>query len=479
MVLPVPVPYNLRRRFPYEQLGQQRMILLLYALFRRGLSSGWFDRSVNRISLSTNTGALGRLIFVLKGQEPTAALVLHMQSTPFSESDLARIMITYASQVLRRALPMSKEGPMKLYLALPGHAQVPFAMQQEYEPGVEEGPDELPESRLGRQLAADPRLPVWLAEFTDAADLFHDHERQRLVEILSQLEPEFVLTSRLDSWLAQHPDIKSLFFGVELITTEQVLRKMLGDFTVRRPGDEQIGALASQLTETPENRRYSLGLLHFFGYPREFLQSLGRELRWREMILKGAEFKAELDFAVLDFLHHKCDMVSRVMLEESGVRIAEPAKQALLPYMFSRMAIKYIKVRKSEMLREIASSGARRDFYEQADPDRIKADLIKRATLLASGNLSPGEGRDRIRDEALMQVALDQPDPAELGRSFDEDWEQLKPVIRKMERKLLNYLPRQPIVILDDFGSMDEGNRFVRILKALRLRLRPRRGRSS
>jgi hypothetical protein len=209
------------------------------------------------------------------------------------------------------------------------------------------------------------------------------------------------------------------------------------------------------------------------------LRKLVQDPALREIMIKGAEFKAELDYAVLDFLHHKSLLLAKVLLAAAPVSPHAPARFAVVPYVFSRMVIKYLKNANSAVLREIARSGARRDFFEEANLDLIRAELLALALDLAGeGEDEPlaAEGPERVRLASLRQAALECPDPEELARRFADDWEALQPSIRTMEKKLLAFLPRDPLLLLDDFGSLNESNGRVNgLLDRIRRRF-PRQG---
>jgi hypothetical protein len=461
-LLQVPVPYNLRRYFPYAELGSQRFVLLLYTLFRRGLDAGWYKGEFDALGMTASTAHLGRML--LLGQQGKWKGLVSVRQMPgaLSEPDLAREIIAVVLTWISGRLPVAEAGPIRLFLALSGRLQ----------PAAEQMAARFPQSLLAQEKLRDWALEVMesqdMGPFNQPADTLEELERRLL-----RCELELVLPAHMDQRLAEHPDIKSLFFGVEMVSSEQMLRTILGRGEWSEMPPDQRSDLARRVESADPERAFSLGLFRFLGYPREFIQHLLSESRLRETLLKGAELRAELGYAVLDFLHEKTVLVTQVLLSDAPGKASDPARQAVLPYVFSRIIIKYIITINSQVLLELARSGAQRHFYEQADLHLIKSDLLQQASWLASGELPlpvHGEARETRRMELLREAALECPDPQELSRRFDRDWEALQPVVRAAEKKMISLLPRDPLLVLEGFSALGSSGRLENMLQRLRSR---------
>jgi len=439
-LIPVAVPYNLRRHFPFKQLGQRRLELLLFALFRRGLESGAYKKEFDDLALTPSFEGLGRIVLLRYRKQTTGAVLCCQTAEPLNTGDFVRLLLLFAEVAERESLLKLNQSP-RIFLALPGGVDTEVQMlTQDWPAGL---------IHLEGLPAADP-----------------DH--------LKALNVEWLLPADLDPLLAAEPDLKSLFFAVEMVAPEQSLRRILGEFRVEELEEQEAAAVVAKLTATPGSSMNSVGLIRFFGYPREFLRQLVKDPALREIMIKGAEFKAELDYAVLDFLHLKCQLIGKVLLATAPVPPHAPARQAVVPFVFSRIVIKYLKNSNSVVLQEIARSGARRDFYEDANLDMIRADLLTLAVELAEQELwqEPfANPVDSARMEALRHAALETPNQAQLAQRFADDWEALQPVIRSMEKKMLAFLPRDPVLLLDDFGSLkDEKGKASQLLAGFRKR---------
>ncbi|MBI1193093.1 MAG: hypothetical protein GC205_07960 [Bacteroidetes bacterium] len=471
-LLPVTVPYNLRRHFPFKELGQRRLELLLFALFRRGLESGAFKKEFDHLNISHPVEGLGRIGLLQYRKQAAGAVLCMQQETPLNPGDLMRHLLLFTEFSAQHSLFKATPAP-RIFLVVPGGVDAAVqALTQDWpagldnrerpsvsamEDGVAKGAEDPGGTEKGKSQPATPLVLTAL-----------DRDRLRALDI------EWLLPVDLDPMLVAEPDIKSLFFAVEMVAPEQSLRRILGEFRVEELGAPDMAALLAKISANAGPSMNAVGLIRFFGYPREFLRQLVKDKALREIMIKGAEFKAELDYAVLDFLHRKCQMIGKVLLAAAPVSPNSPAMQAVVPYVFSRMVIKYLKNTNSKVLQEIARSGARRDFYEDANLDLIRADLLALAVDLAeqeSDAFLAEDLQERARLEALRQAALEQPDPVVLARQFAEDWEALQPSVRSMEKKLLSFLPRDPVLLLDDFGSLnDDKGKASRLLEGFKKR---------
>jgi hypothetical protein len=458
------VPYNLRKHFPYADLGNRRMELLLYTLFRRGLASGWFKKEYDEVYLTTTVPGLGRMLLLQYRGAVKGAVLLKAQAEPMSVPELARSILGFLLQSIAGQVLSFKPEGFQILLVVPGNV-----LEETQQLVVD----------INRLILTEPMLPFWIQELLDTQpglqEVSFDSAEGQLYEYLQKVDLELILAGHLDQRLAEQPDIKSLFFGVEMVSTEQNLRKILGEFRLANIRTEELDKWTNQMSKSDEDRRLSFGLLRFFGYPRDFLQALSKDPKLREVLVKGAEFKAELDYAVLDFLHGKTILISQVLLAEAPGQSGDPARQAIVPYLFSKIAIKYIKNNNSSVLREIASSGARPDFYEDASLDLIKSDLLNEAEALAEDeNKLPAAGnpRELLRLEQLRKAALERPDIEDLARQFDEDWAQLQPVVKSIEKKLIELLPKEPLVLLEDFASLDQESRLDQLFSQFRARFK-------
>jgi len=443
---PVAVPYNLRRHFPLKDLGQRRLELLLYVLFRRGITAGAYKKEFDQVRLLAPVEGLGRVLLLHYKKQVAGAVLSCSMPGPLDQKNAERILLAF-SALLQAQNPRWGNPALQLFLAVPGGI----------DPALAERVRDWPDSWPGSSENPDPEV----------------------LSPLRQLSLEWLLPEHLDPLLAAEPDLVSLFFAVEMVAPEQALRRILGEFRVEELDPEEAAALAAKINGALPPAMNAAGLIRFFGYPREFLRKLVQDAALREIMIKGAEFKAELDYAVLDFLHHKSLLLAKVLLATAPVSPHAPARFAVVPFVFSRMVIKYLKNSNSAVLREIARSGARRDFFEEANLDLIRAELLSLAMDLAGeGEEEPlaAEGPERVRLAALRQAALECPDPEQLALRFADDWEALQPSIRTMEKKLLAFLPRDPVLVLDDFSSLKEDQgKAGRLLDKIRLRF-PRQG---
>ena len=157
------------------------------------------------------------------------------------------------------------------------------------------------------------------------------------------------------------------------------------------------------------------------------------------------------------FLHEKAVFYSNVLLGDAPEAVGDLARLAVVPYTFSRFVIKYVKDADSKALEELLQSGQRVDFYEGADLLAIREDLldkVERAEALEAppSNMTP---RQVKRLEALLRAKATHRSREARAQRFDEDWILLKPVLASIDKRMLQILPRHPIIVLDDLSSSD------------------------
>ena len=105
------VPYNLRKHFPYADLGNRRMELLLYTLFRRGLASGWFKKEYDEVYLTTTVPGTGRMLLLQYRGAIKGAVLLKAQAEPMSVPELARSILGFLLQsIAGQVLSFKPEG---------------------------------------------------------------------------------------------------------------------------------------------------------------------------------------------------------------------------------------------------------------------------------------------------------------------------------------------------------------------------------
>lgn len=459
-VLQVPVPYNHVRDLPYGELGHRRLELLLYVLFRRGLEQQWFEREFDAVQLATAPSAIGRLVLLLYRKETRGAVLVRPRPGPLTPPDLARDLIRFLLFHLAGVGPAFRPEGFHLFLAAPG--------------GVNDKARAYA-ADVGERLARDPRLPYWTRELLDSharlEGLSAEDALRGLEALLPTLGLELILPEHLDRRLGEEPDIKSIFFGVEMVTSEQVLKRIVSDFQLKALEEDEARQLAERLDRWPRETRMGAGLINFFGYPKEFLQTIARSDKLRAILMKGAEFKTEIDYAVVAFLHEKAVFYATVLLADVPAT-GDLARLAVVPYVFSRFVIKYVKNANSKVLDELVRSGQRKDFYEGASVEAIKADLLAAVRRLDTGAPPPSDAdpRERQRHEALRRAREAYRSEEALAQRFDEDWAALAPVLAAIDKRMLQVLPRQPVIVLDDLGALDQEGRFTGWLEALRRR---------
>ena len=257
-----------------------------------------------------------------------------------------------------------------------------------------------------------------------------------------------------------------------MVTTEQVLKKIVNEFHLKALDDGEARHLLDRLESVPEENRMGVGLLNFFGYHRDFLRSLSDSDKLRSILVKGAEFKAEVDYAVVEFLQEKAAFYSSVLLADAP-DVGELARLAVPSYIFSRFAIKYVKNTGSEVLEEVLRSGRELPFYEGADVGRIKADLLEEVRRLddhPADDIHVLDARSLHRRERLRAARDAFRTEEALAQRFDEDWEALRPVRMAIEKRMLGILPHSPTIVIEDMGALDDDSRFGKLLARVRSR---------
>ena len=246
------------------------MELLLYTLFRRGLASGWFKKEYDEVYLTTTVPGLGRMLLLQYRGAVKGAVLLKAQAEPMSVPELARSILGFLLQSIAGQVLSFKPEGFQILLVVPGNV-----LEETQQLVVD----------INRLILTEPMLPFWIQELLDTQpglqEVSFDSAEGQLYEYLQKVDLELILAGHLDQLLAEQPDIKSLFFGVEMVSTEQNLRKILGEFRLANIRTEELDKWTNQMSKSDEDRRLSFGLLRFFGYPRDFLQALSKDPKLR------------------------------------------------------------------------------------------------------------------------------------------------------------------------------------------------------
>lgn len=457
----IPVPYNLRE-YPYPELGRRKLELMIHILLRRGIDVGWYHKEFNRVEMASGLTSSGRInVLFYKEQIAGVALIAH-RSGPCSAPVLAREVIRFLLLCIGGLGISFERSNFRIFFVAPE--------------GVQDKALVLAED-FNSLILKESRLAYWVQEVLEynaqLAHLSYTQIQEELEDVLGKIDVELVLPEHLDFRLNDQPDIKSAFFGVEMVTSEQVLKKIVSEFNVKALDEQEASGLLERLEKVPEENRMGVGLINFFGYHREFLQSISHSEKLREIMIKGAEFKTEIDFAVVDFLHDKATLYTQVLLGDAP-QVGDLAKLALMPWVYSRFVIKYVKNANSEILTEIVRSGKRKDFYQGADIDQIKADLLSEVRELDEDQVADIYHMDAKairRREMLLSAKKAYRSEEALSEKFSEDWEDLKQVRSALEKKMLLILPKSPTIVIEDLGALQNDSRFARILQRFRNRI--------
>ncbi len=461
-MLQIPVAYNTVRNLPYGELGQRRLELLLYVLFQRGLENSWFPGEFDKVMLATAPSGVGRLVLLEYKKQLRGAVLVRPRPGPLHTPEMARELLRFLLFQLAGHGPEFNARDFQLFLAAPG--------------GVNEGAASFA-ADFSQHMAKEARLPYWVSELIDSharlEGLSPEGALAQLEELLPLLHLELILPAHIDRRLAETPDLKSIFFGVEMVTSEQVLRQIVSGFSLKALEDGEAQQLVERLEKWPAESRMGLGLINFFGYPREFLQSIASSDKLRSILIKGAEFKTEIDYAVVAFLHEKAVFYSNVLLGDAPEDVGDLARLAVVPYVFSRFVIKYVKDADSKALQELLQSGQRVDFYDNADLEAILADLLDQvedadAAAPPPANASP---RQLKRLEAALRAQKANSTREARAQRFQEDWALLKPVLAAIDKRMLQVLPRHPVIVLDDLSSSEPRAGLAPWIKRFRSRL--------
>jgi hypothetical protein len=443
-MLQVPVPYNTVRNLPYGELGQRRLELLLYVLFQRGVESNWFPGEFDRVHLATAPSGAGRLLLLDYKKQRRGAVLVRPRPGPLHTPEMARELLRFLLFHLAGHGPDFEARDFHLFLAAPG--------------GVNDQAADFA-ADFSQRMAKEARLSYWVAE------LIESHARLKglspkdalasLDDLLPLLHLELILPPHIDRRLGEAPDLKSIFFGVEMVTSEQVLRHIVSGFNLKALEDQEAQQLVERLEKWPMESRMGLGMINFFGYPREFLQSVAGSDKLRSILIKGAEFKTEIDYAVVAFLHEKAVFFSNVLLGDAPEEVGDLARLGVVPFVFSRFVIKYVKDADSKALRELLQSGQRLDFYEDADLDAILNDLLDQVENADPQATPPANASPRQikRLEAVLRAQRNNSTREARSQRFHEDWTLLKPVLAAIDKRMLQILPRHPIIVLDDLSN--------------------------
>ena len=190
----VPVPYHTVEDFPYNELGNRKFELLMYALFRRGIDSGWFRDEFDQVEMMPSPVGAGRVIVLLFKKKVRGAVIYRQRAGNVTVPSLAREVIAFGlARSLSDGLKFDPSG-FKLFFAVSG--------------GINPATLELVED-FNARIARESRLRYWAAEVIETnLHLIHlalDETQADLEDFLQRVDLEIILPIHLDRRLRQAP----------------------------------------------------------------------------------------------------------------------------------------------------------------------------------------------------------------------------------------------------------------------------------
>lgn len=300
-----------------------------------------------------------------------------------------------------------------------------------------------------------------VAEYSSLQGLIFSDIEARLFEVLTLIEVRPLDHLEIGRRLERHNAIIDRYFAVrKVVDSSQVIEAMeklgrgLHDSDVRRISDKLVGMSA--------DRRFDIGGVSLWGYPREFIASLIRENRLQSLMLPLVKGRADIDGAFMDYLRGRIEeeVIKRITIRGA----ASPfTLQAVTPYLLGRLLPRLME----KNLGKVASAIIKmpegdilsiRDRLLDVGRDVLKNDYSKFA-----GDAELLEYKRRLA--RWLHSGFESVD--QMRETFDRDWKSISAVVAEIERDMERLLPDAPVAIIPSNGWFDDPERVGEILKKL------------
>lgn len=430
------------RSYPIEYLNPREFELLTYFIFKKDISVGLHTGVFDIARLMKGTSDRGRdILLQLKGKN-VGVLQCKRFDSLITRPGLAREIIKFVLHSLQDKDLIHDIKKFKYYFtALKGFNEPATTLI----------------GNFNKEILEEKNLANWVNEviLDNVSIKFKDYNEveEKLKKVLEKITIESLTADDLDMKLKNYKEIIPIFFEVEKVVSEEMLRKVFGEF-VGFKNDEDLEKLRVKLQDIPSEKRMNFGLFDIYGYDLSFYKKIAKD---RAFIFKLAEIKSELNKRFIEHLNETIQRFTLIFI--SGLAEISPfTKQVVTPYLFNKYALKYHINETGKFMASINVKINEFSITSIQTLEEHKNKFLEMGERFLKGDYSEIVGDSdliKLKIDLLTFIHSDFETVQQMSDRFDADMKILKPILETIEEEITNVVPVNSAIIFGNGGMGD------------------------
>ena len=431
------------RQYPIEYLSSREFELLTFFTFKKDIANGIYNDQIDTCRLMNGTADKGRDILLQYAGKNVGVVQCKRFESLITRPSLAREIIKFILHALQDDELINEAQNFTYYFtALKGFNNPATKLLTEF----------------NKEVTADEDLASWTNEVIKENETIkfkkYEEVEEQLLDILKKIKVEPLTAVELDQKLKNSKEIISIFFEVEKVASEDMLRKVLNEFTGFK-NDEDLEKLRLKLQDVPIEKRMYFGLFDIYGYDIEFYKKI---LRDKEFVFEIAKIRSEFSKRFIDYLGEFIDKY--ILLFISGIPEISPfTKSIMKPYLFNKFALQH----SNDELGAFAMQIFEKDRQESLIGKYQTIEQHLSYALEIGQKVLNNDYSTFVGDEQLLQLKKDLcqftygsfKSIDEMKTRFYEDMIIVQPILEMIESEVQVIMPKNPTIII---GSGSLGN---------------------
>lgn len=276
------------------------------------------------------------------------------------------------------------------------------------------------------------------------------------------------LTARIN----KYSEILNLFFNVKIVVmiddVKNLLKTMLDDYGLKSLTDEDLKIIQERIGDTDEGKRLNCGFVDFFGYSKNFFQSIKhdevKDILDKVVNLTLILHKLQLKFIVAEI--HK-EIYNEITLKLLNFGKIHPFSIGIAaPYLFIRLSMITMKKEMSER--------SFNDFYPVftkskdeliKEVSREQLDICKKILNKDFSGIAGTTEEVNFKMDLFKRIYQGFSDVSDAEKVLSRDIEEIRPALDKIENIIKTYLAAKQTIVIKDGSFLDNKSELERIMK--------------
>lgn len=447
------IPAYANRKYPIEYLNSREFEMLLYFLYQKEINSGQFRDKYDSILLMKGTAERGRDIILQKDGKNTAIIQCKRYVDLINKPQLIREILKFVLHYLQdQSLIYDPTFFTYYFVALKGFNDPTLELIQDFNNNI------LKEDKLKNYTER-----VLEDNESISFKTFEEIEKP-LKDILSKIKIVPINGIDIDIKLKTSKEIISVFFEVEKVASQEMLDEIFKKY-VGFKNDEDLDRLRKRLQDLPKEYRMSLGLFSIFGYDENFYRIIAHD---KDLIVQIADLKSNFNSKFIAYLMDTIQKYHLIFI--SGLPDISPfTKQAIVPYLFNKYALKFQEAEIGEIFSSaIREKSEEQLIYKLRTLEDIKQHFLETGQKVLNNDFSTfvGDGELlKLKKELAYWTHKEFSSVQEMSERFDQDLQQLKPILEHIEILIKKIMPQNPTIIIENPNILDSEEAIDRLVE--------------